>query len=230
MNLIGVKNLKNDRCDEGACAAIVRRNIKDSAPEHYLLSCYHLYALLASDISNPATHSGIFKEDLQIATYSGVAGKFAPTSSQTWSFDAAYALVDEGKLSAARKAVPGPKAQNILYYMDNLPKSATLHSPKGPIPLVDLDVKRGNQLIVSYGSKLNRITAAHRVVIEYTGATQPGDSGAPVIAPDNKTLLGMHIAGNGQRGYMLPAVDLIQNANAFIKTFKDDTLSLDIGG
>ena len=56
-----------------------------------------------------------------------------------------------------------------------------------------------------------------RVVLvqsEARGArTEGGDSGSPVVTADGRTLLGMHIAGDGERSFMIPAFELLRTGN-----------------
>ncbi|CAD5260899.1 conserved hypothetical protein [Alteromonas sp. 38] len=238
MSYIDVINTQTKETDSGSAVALVRctGNIGDT--EHYLVSCFHLFGLLANNIEQPCQQATIKHAGKVIASYTGICGNIAPLGTDTWSFDVAFAKVEPQNLELARNAIPGPVPTKILYYMDELPKTAIMHSPRGKvtapkntasaISLSNVCAKRGNQQIVSYGPELNRIQAVHRLIASYDGETKRGDSGSPVLSSDGKTLLGMHIAGDGNKGYMLPAVDFIQNANRFIPKFKNDTLSLDL--
>ena len=238
MSYIKVIDSKKSKYDQGSAVALIRRTRKNLSVEHYLVSCFHLFGLLARNIKQPCQQAVIEHDGKVIANYKGICGSIAPLGTDTWSFDVAFAKVEPKNLALARNAIPGPVPTKILYYMDELPKTAIMHSPRvkatdsndteSKITLSNVCAKRGNQQIVSYGPELNRLQAVHRLIVNYDGETMAGDSGSPVLSDDGDTLLGMHIAGNGSKGYMLPAVDFIQNANRFIPEFKNDTLSLDL--
>lgn len=223
-----IDTAKKSKYDQGSAVALIRRIRKNSPVEHYLVSCFHLFGLLATNIKQPCQQAIIEHDGNVIAHYNGICGSIAPLDTDTWSFDVAFAKIEPKNLGLARNAIPGPVPTKILYYMDELPETAFMHSPRGKITLSNVCAKRGNQQIVTYGPELSHLQAVHRLVASYDGETKRGDSGSPVLSSDGKTLLGMHIAGDGNKGYMLPAVDFIQNANRFIPEFKNDTLSLDL--
>lgn len=68
------------------------------------------------------------------------------------------------------------------------------------------------QLPIQYGS----IQIRHGVVLIESlldqGQTAPGFSGSPVVSRSG-TLLGMHIAGDGARAFMIPAFELLRPSN-----------------
>jgi hypothetical protein len=223
-----IDTAKKSKYDQGSAVVLIRRIRKNSPVEHYLVSCFHLFGLLATNVKQPCQQATIKHGGNVIAHYNDICGGIAPLGTDTWSFDVAFAKVEPKNLDLARKAIPGPVPTKILYYMDELPKTAIMHSPRGKVTLSNVCAKRGNQQIVTYGPELSRLQAVHRLIASYDGETMAGDSGSPVLSDDGETLLGMHVAGNGSKGYMLPAVDFIQNANRFIPKFKNDILSLDL--
>lgn len=215
--------------DTGSFAAIlVMRDAKNKYLGKYMLSCLHVFGLLNQNLNNYRRETDIYTGKTRLAKYKGISGSFYNVNSKRWSFDAAIAKIDESQEALAWQTISSPRPISSLNYIEDLPKNAVIHTPRKKIYASELLAKRGNQLKVAYGPKLNKVSAVHRLVVQYKALTKFGDSGSPVLSEDEQTFLGMHISGKDGTGYMLPAIDLIDNASAFYEGLNNGSLTLDV--
>jgi hypothetical protein len=224
-----VKNTDHPTITASGCATalLVRRNSNNEFKGYYLLSCLHLFGIAAINANSYRDSSSVFIQNHKIAEYSGLGGSLNQLSNKLWSFDAALAKVPDNSYELAKSSVLQPQPESTLHYMEDLPDKGIIHSHNREILATNLRAKRGNQLKVQYPSNLGGFVAIHRLVVKYDAQTQQGDSGSPVTSEDGSKLLGMHFAGDGGTGFMLPAVELLYNAKKFISGLNGDELYLD---
>lgn len=212
--------------DEGVATALVVRRDSQQNPRYYLMSCLHVYGLLRYNANQYQNTTYIYdSKNTHIATYKGLCGSLHTVNKGLWSFDMALAEVENSQLAELEK-VFSELPKDTWNALTKWPKSTPIcikTDMSAKTNASNLQLLRGNQQRVFYRANPD-FSAAFRTVVKYQTDTQPGDSGSPVVT--DKHFLGMHIAGNGTVGYMLPAEDIINNAHLFIKQLNGDQLSL----
>ena len=64
-----IDTAKKSKYDQGSAVALIRRTRKNLSVEHYLVSCFHLFGLLARDIKQPCQQATIEHGGKVIAHY-----------------------------------------------------------------------------------------------------------------------------------------------------------------
>ena len=201
--------------DAGAVACSLKRRIppkEDFEPELYILSCRHLFSL--TEQCHPSNvFADVLKVGFKLAETLSIKGPLT-ASSQKFSLDAQLAwTTDLELLNTVFESIRfnGDYAR----YVDDIPENYFIITPHG---IKDARKKRfiyGDY--TRFGVHYERVGyVVHPLLIESEvwPHTQRGDSGSPVTSdPDGGTFLGMHIAGNGCCGFMIPAFDLIYSGN-----------------
>ncbi|WDE02092.1 hypothetical protein [Thalassomonas actiniarum] len=216
--------------DKGSVTAIVRiLGSKNEDKGYYLMSCLHVLGLTFHNFPHYDKHTNIFFADdpeTKVATYDGcIRGNLYFEKQGLPSFDAALAKIDFSGMNDAekkahieelKKKTGAPKLNDYIYYPENTPKSGWVMTPRGAKKASGFNVFRGIDKAVVYDQyQGHKNRAFHRVMIEYDTNTRAGDSGSPVVDDSKKVLLGMHIAGSKGKGYMIPAIDLIDQPTLF---------------
>lgn len=215
----------SDLKDKGCATAVVRVLDKQLGHKgYYLMSCLHVLGLTFQNYPDYDTQTNVFFESdptTLVATYTaGIRGTLYFEGQNNLSFDAALAKIkneDNESILNIKNKIATSSFSDFVYYPEDMPKVGKVLTARGPVNASNLKIKRGTQQPVIYGhTRMPNTRAFHRVIVEYDASTLPGDSGSPVVNEAGSMFLGMHIAGNGAKGYMIPAIDLIGGATRFM--------------
>jgi hypothetical protein len=155
-----------------------------------------------------------------IATCSSFYGILRPGGTRV-SFDAALARVDPAQSAIARQLIPaplGPVPGQFARFRSEIEdlKFYAMRSARGVRKNVQWHRYWGTNeappiVYDGLGTVLLRVP-----LVEYeltSDTTQPGDSGSAVVSSDDAILVGMHIAGQGNFGFMIPSFELLRPDN-----------------
>jgi hypothetical protein len=84
---------------------------------------------------------------------------------------------------------------------------------RGRIPATRASTWLTNQILAYQMADGSTIQTQHGMLVESDAATQPGDSGAPVLSDDGTTLIGMNIYGGAGICFLVPAFALLATEN-----------------
>lgn len=199
----------------GVVTALVQPPDESNAPL-WALSCEHVFGMTEYVGAAEPTDNNVHVNEPPGPTFATVTrywGKLVPDAGT--SFDAALAKVSSRGLAETARPVICDRFATI----DEIQRELVIHTLR-PTGLQQIKAKqtkyyiRAHSFYVTYKG-LGKIY--HEEVFEMTAdpPTQPGDSGSPVtgVGEFATMLMGMHIAGDGQRAYMVPAYQLMKMKN-----------------
>lgn len=179
--------------------------------KQYALGCHHVFAMSKAldpipnpvEIRFPPNASG----DLlgQLTTFAGIM-----TTGFQFSFDAA--LIDvTGHAAVLNKAVRLP-ATAVAHSKADMPVNYTIRAPTRNLKAQFTTVWPTFQDIRYQRTAPIVLAELHELKVLGGAKTVAGESGSPVFGVAGK-LAGMHIAGAGDRAFMIPAYQLLRAAN-----------------
>jgi hypothetical protein len=183
--------------------------IPGDAQNLYALSCLHVFGLTASywpALPSVTVTNGNGAVIAQSSPYHGAIVDNVPNSC-----DAALALATNS--AGVLQAIAAPRPRLSAQSETQLPNAFNICTARGNIAAAKPTLWVGAQLALPYPTPSGTLQVSQPEVVESSAATQDGDSGSPVVSLDGNLLLGMHIAGDGQRAFMIPIYDLLRTDN-----------------
>lgn len=200
----------------GMITCAVRR---DGQPNTlYALSCRHVFSISKKLHPERVNNAEVFlrrsDSGIKIGETRRILGELRD-GPDLLSFDAELAeVVNPVELKSALRRVTFSRDHPFITGLPDLPTRYVIVTGRG------LDIEAGTPRVATRREidyerpKIRKV--AHRQLIESVleKPTKGGDSGSPVVTKLNGgSLVGMHIAGRGDLGYMIPAWQLLNPKN-----------------